>query len=123
MAMLKKSLIVLAVAAGVLAVSGYTHAANPFNFKFPIAELENCSSMEACKVYCDVPANAEACLNFAQKQGIVSKTQAETGKKFQSLIQNGDVPVARCSDENSCKQLCGLRSEEHTSQLQSPDHL
>lgn len=57
------------------------NAANPFAIQFPVAELGNCGSMEECRVYCDNPANGEACLSFAEKNGFVAKDDAARARK------------------------------------------
>ena len=102
----KKIFLILPVLLVVFAL-GAT-AANPFNLKFPIPELGNCGSFDLCKVYCDEPSHADACLSFGEKQGLIKKEEVGQAKKFKASLNKGDVPVAGCTDEDSCKELCNL---------------
>jgi len=76
---------------------------------FPIAELGNCSSREACKAYCDDSAHSEACFSFAQKNGLMSKEKVVQAKKFKGLVGpggcTGEVCKIYCRDE-SHKEEC-----------------
>jgi len=58
---------------GLLAFAGTVSAQNIFNLSFPIEELGGCGSVEECRTYCDVPANARACRDFAVANGFAQK--------------------------------------------------
>ena len=48
--------------------------AQDFNrITFPISELDNCTSVENCKVFCDQPTSMNACMSFAEKKGLMKK--------------------------------------------------
>ncbi len=61
---------------------------------FPIAELGNCASKEACYAYCNFPQNRDACLAFAKSHN------------FTRPIVNEAKTFLGCSDEASCKVFC-----------------
>lgn len=42
----------------------------------------DCATRDECKIYCDVDAHREECLNFAEQNGIMSKEEVEKAKKF-----------------------------------------
>lgn len=83
-------------------------AANPFNIKFPVAELGNCGSMEECRAYCDEPSNLDACLEFGEKQGLIKKEEAQQARKFRETLGEGNGPVAGCRNEEACRRTCSL---------------
>lgn len=87
----------------------YSNAApNPFNIKFPVAELGNCGSVDECKIYCDEPANIEACISFGEKQGLLSKEEAQEAKKFAKTVKKGDWPLPDCRSHEECGRKCNL---------------
>jgi len=116
----KKLFLILPIFFAVIAFGAV--AANPFNIKFPIPELGNCGSLEECKAYCDDSSNADACLSFGEKQGLIKKNEAGQAKKFKNSLSKGDVPVAGCTDEDSCKKLCGLPENRDACFAWAKDH-
>ncbi len=116
----KKIFLILPVLLVVFAL-GAT-AANPFNLKFPIPELGNCGSFDQCKTYCDEPSHADACLSFGEKQGLIKKEEVGQAKKFTESLNNGDVPVDGCTDEDSCKTLCNLPENREACFAWAKDH-
>jgi len=71
-------------------------AQNPFDIQFPISELGNCGSLEECGTYCDNPANINACLAWAESQGI------EVGPHDDRKITG----PGGCSTEAECDVFC-----------------
>jgi hypothetical protein len=72
---------------------------------YPVAELGNCSSRDACRLYCDVTANRDACFAYAQKTGLMSKNQIDTArlilsKKGPGQCDGKDACVAYCADSS-----------------------
>lgn len=108
---MSKYIITIGIFIGAFFIVFDLSAANPFDFKFPIAELGNCGSLEACREYCDSPKNAKACLSFAEKRGLVTKEQASKSLKFVEQLQKGDAPVKGCSSEDECREMC--KQPEH----------
>ncbi len=70
---------------------------------FPIAELGNCADKDACKVYCDDPANLPACLDFAERNQLMSRAELSQAKKFLSAGAKGP---GGCTGKDSCQQYC-----------------
>jgi hypothetical protein len=95
--------------------------------QYPIAELGNCKNKDACKTYCDNSANVDACLAFAEKNGLMTKTEIGTAKKF--LSAGGKGPGG-CTGRDSCETYCNdidhinecVAFAEKTSML-APDEL
>ncbi|MBI5138749.1 MAG: hypothetical protein HZA95_03045 [Candidatus Vogelbacteria bacterium] len=73
---------------------GLVALAESSRITYPIAELANCDSREACKAYCKTPKIA--CVNFAEKQNIVSPEEAQN---MRAAIENAN------SLENSDRAL------------------
>src|SRR3989338_4698512 len=73
------------------------------DIQFPVKELGNCQDKSSCKSYCDKPENAKACVNFAEKNNLMSKEEVETAKKF---IAAGNKGPGGCSGKNECETYC-----------------
>src|SRR3989344_5750396 len=82
-----------------------TTQATPPGLEYPIKELGGCESQEACKTYCDTPANLERCIAFAETNGLLTKGEIERGKKFAAIVKTGGGPGG-CKTEASCKDYC-----------------
>lgn len=54
-----------------------------------------CKSEEECKSYCDDPANAEECLNFAIESGMMSPEEADTMKEMMGGEDEGEEKMFR----------------------------
>ncbi len=73
-------------------------AQNPFDISFPVAELGNCGSIEECKSYCDDPANSEACLDFAEKNGLMKAEEIEVARKVAGKTGPGGCQGIECQE-------------------------
>ena len=82
----------------------FVSAANPFDIKFPVQELENCASLDQCKVYCDDASHTDACIAFGQKYGLTDKNQAEQAR----ALKNGGP--GNCQTGETCKTYCADQS-------------
>ena len=73
------------------------------SIQYPVAELGNCQDKTACKTYCDKPESMEACLDFAQKNKLMSEGEITTAKKFadDEVKKPGD-----CATKDSCEAYC-----------------
>ncbi|MDO8486801.1 MAG: hypothetical protein Q7S45_00695, partial [Candidatus Curtissbacteria bacterium] len=76
---------------------------------YPVAELGNCADKAACKVYCDESANIDACLNFAEKNNLMSRDEIKVAKNFKSTGMTGP---GGCKGKNECSSYCN-----------GPDHM
>ncbi len=73
------------------------------DIQYPIEELGNCQDEADCKVYCDNSANAEMCVDFAEKNDLMSKEEIQLAKNF---IAAGSKGPGGCSGKDSCEQYC-----------------
>ncbi|MEK7647068.1 MAG: hypothetical protein AAB378_01670 [Patescibacteria group bacterium] len=89
---------------------------NPFDIKFPVAELGNCGSMDECKVFCDDSANALACLSWAKANGFVKEEQRlAEGDQFERRAREtlkNDAGPGGCRSFEECDAFCSR--EENT---------
>lgn len=83
--------------------AGTLYAASIFDIQYPIAELGNCESGQACKAYCDISEHQRVCEDFAAKFGI-GKT-AEHREKVASAIEDGG-PGNCAADTDDPAELC-----------------
>ncbi|MBI2064814.1 MAG: hypothetical protein HYT62_02030 [Candidatus Yanofskybacteria bacterium] len=104
--MKNKNIFSILMLLGAFVFSGYVLAqdsGNPGNISFPVAELGNCSSKSACKEYCDKPENTSVCLDFAEKNNLMSQAELSKAKK---LAGGGAKGPGGCRGFNECKQYC-----------------
>ena len=73
------------------------------NIRYPVVELGNCKNKEACKMYCDKPANIPSCVAFAEKNDLMSKSEIDSAKKF---IDAGMEGPGGCTSKDSCETYC-----------------
>jgi len=76
-------------------------------FTYPIPELGNCGSEAECKLYCDDMAHIEACLDFAERNGLLSEDELEKGKKFKEILKSKGGGPGGCRSEKECEAYCG----------------
>jgi hypothetical protein len=76
----------------------------PSDIQYPIPELGNCKSKNACKVFCDDSQNSDACLSFAEERNLMSPEELANAKKF---IDKGMVGPGSCKGQAECDQYCG----------------
>jgi hypothetical protein len=67
---------------------------------FPIAELGNCESKEACREYCADEANREACREFAEEHGLTKRARIDA-----ALSENPGP--GGCASIAECREYCG----------------
>ncbi len=100
---LRPALWATAVAATLFGLAAFV-SAQTVNVTFPIPELGNCTSKQECHAYCDQPANKQACINFAQKHGLITQQQAEQEQKFVQTVQQGGP--GGCNTQEACAAYC-----------------
>src|SRR5579864_6307813 len=115
--MQKKHLSVIVFLAGLLAIASFAAAQTGTSdvsgnnglsaqgVTFPVAALGNCANQDACRAYCNDPANMAACTAFAQSNGLVSKNDAAKASKFAQILQNGGGPGG-CGTPDACAAYC-----------------
>ena len=65
-------------------------------------ELGSCKNEVECKSFCDNKDNITLCVNFAEKNGIMSKDDATQARKFAKM---GDSPGG-CKSQGECESYC-----------------
>ncbi|MDO8624135.1 MAG: hypothetical protein Q7R54_02155 [bacterium] len=76
------------------------HEAPP-GITFPISELGDCTSQDACKAYCENSAHQSACFSFAEAHNLMSKQEIERARKFSGITGPGG-----CKGPRECKAYC-----------------
>lgn len=67
-----------------------------------------CKRKIECEKYCSDTAHFEECIAFAQKVGIVSKEEAELGRKVKGKGPGG------CTSRETCEVFCGQPENQET---------
>jgi len=88
------------------AVTEPTTAGEPIEIIYPVKELGNCADKDTCKVYCEEPGNMQSCVNFAEKYNLISKEEAEDGRKFSSIVNSRGGGPGGCKTRESCEAYC-----------------
>ena len=90
---------------GVIASSSIVQAevSSASEISYPITELENCADKAVCKVYCDEPANVDACLSFAEKNNMMSGEEVTSAKNFKKA---GMIGPGQCKGKDECQKYC-----------------
>ncbi|MDP3758727.1 MAG: hypothetical protein Q8Q86_03335, partial [Candidatus Daviesbacteria bacterium] len=73
------------------------------DIQYPVAELGNCKDESACRLYCDKPENTEVCIDFAEKNNLMSEEEIQLAKNF---IAAGSKGPGGCTSKDSCEQYC-----------------
>lgn len=71
---------------------------------FPVSELGNCVNKDACKTFCGRDENMLACVNFADKHGLISKDVARKGRKMAEL--GTAKGPGGCESAKTCETYC-----------------
>ncbi len=66
----------------------------------------NCKTKESCLNYCESPANAVVCIEFAQKAGFIPKEDAEAVSKIIPYLKSGGKLPGGCTTKESCDAYC-----------------
>ena len=79
---------------------------------YPVSELGNCASKQACKAYCNIPTNYQACTNFAKSKGIIKiptplpTSITDSGSKNLGNLKFPISELGNCSSAQDCKNYC-----------------
>ncbi len=99
---MKLSPLILAGAGIVFATSVY---AGLENISYPIAELGNCESQDACFAYCGEPTHYDACMAFAEANQILEEEEIQEYKEMQEIVAQGGP--GGCTSQATCEAYCG----------------
>ena len=92
----------LVVSSLIIANGAFAQTAPP-EIQFPVAELGGCEDKDACKVYCDDVEHIDACIAFAEKNGLMSEDEINVAKKF---IKAGAKGPGGCTGKDACEAYC-----------------
>ncbi len=73
------------------------------NIQYPVKELGDCKDESACKSYCDNSENTKSCVNFAEKNNLMSKEEIALAKKFMAV---GNKGPGGCNGKDECNNFC-----------------
>jgi len=105
----KNILFVSILITGILVVGATVNRVDALEVSYPVGELGNCADQAACKAYCDISANIDVCLNFAEKNNLMSKNEIKVAKNFKGKGMTGP---GGCKGKDECKSYCN-----------GPDHM
>ena len=74
------------------------------SIKFPVVELENCKDTKDCHAYCEKPENILKCVDFGEKNKIISAEDAVKTRNFSDALKEGGP--GKCEDQRTCEQYC-----------------
>ncbi len=77
----------------------------PGNVGYPIPELGGCKNQNACKDFCEKGTNMLACVNFAEKKGMLSGEELRVSKIVAEKVANKQTPGG-CTTKESCESFC-----------------
>ena len=72
------------------------------NISYPIKELGGCKNQQDCKDFCDKKENISACVNFAEKKGMISEDDVQKARAF---AKSGEGPGG-CQTKEQCEKYC-----------------
>ena len=106
--------LIIAFLVGFAFLAPLTGAADEPQITYPIAELGNCASQAECKAYCDLPENIPACLDWAERNGVLPKEKVEEAKKKIEIANKIEVleGPGGCKSVEECDAYCSV-----------PDHI
>ncbi len=71
---------------------------------YPVVELGNCESQEACFAYCDEPTNYNVCIAFAETNKLLEEGEIEKYYAIQETLAQGGP--GGCASDAECKMYC-----------------
>lgn len=72
------------------------------SLSFPVPELGNCNSKEECKAYCDASGHGNACLDYAEKNGLMSA--ADIARARAAIAEHAGP--GGCDGLDACRAYC-----------------
>ncbi len=96
----------IAVSSAILITNAFAQNASDTgtaaNIQYPIKELGDCKDKATCQTFCDKQGNTEKCLNFAEKNNLMSQEEVQMAKKFTEV---GSGPGG-CKSKDGCETYC-----------------
>lgn len=72
---------------------------------FPIPELGNCRDKNECRAYCSDSGHMQACIEFAEKHGLMNREEAAHARRFSGRLSSGEGPGG-CRSPRDCEAFC-----------------
>lgn len=72
---------------------------------FPIPELGNCTSAQACMQYCNASQNQSACTDFGKKKGLIQDNNNSGSVREEKILSDAKSQLG-CDSKDSCRQYC-----------------
>jgi len=97
-------------------------AAEP-NITFPISALGGCESKQECKTYCDDPSHIDACVSFAETNGLMTPGEAAQARAFAGQTGPGGCRGSECRafcSDSAHRDECVAFAKEHNLTPPSP---
>jgi len=88
----------------VFSIANSVLAKSVSDITYPVGELGNCESREACKTYCDDPANVNACISFGKQQNLISSVNPRAN--LAAVGENGETGPGGCENREACHTYC-----------------
>jgi hypothetical protein len=95
--------IFLGLFSGIIICSAMFYAAGSvkaIDVQYPVAELGNCGNQIECQNYCNDLSHKDACLTFAQNNGLMSASDVQMAKSFPA------IGPGNCKTDEDCKAYC-----------------
>jgi hypothetical protein len=104
---------IIAISAFVLALSGATvvfaqtgvPTIDASKVSYPIAELGSCKNQSDCRAYCEQASHMQACVAYAEKQGLLTGEDLRVSKIVAEKIATKQTPGG-CTSKQSCETYC-----------------
>jgi hypothetical protein len=71
---------------------------------FPVVELGGCETKEACRAYCEVEANREACVAWGETHGLMKPQEAQKARQILKIKGPGG-----CASLRECRTYCEIQ--------------
>lgn len=98
-------LLVFLASTNVYATTAGVKSVDDSNISYPIGELGSCKDKADCANFCSKSENMVACMNFAEKQGLLKGEDLRISKIVAEKISKGQTP-GQCKDQDSCEKFC-----------------
>ncbi|MFA5831462.1 MAG: hypothetical protein WC878_06550 [Candidatus Paceibacterota bacterium] len=72
---------------------------------YPIPELGGCKDRNDCKAFCEKGENMLACVNFAEKKGMLSGEELRVSRVVAEKVAKKETPGG-CTTKESCQSFC-----------------
>ncbi len=80
------------------------------NVVYPIKELGSCKDKVDCATFCNVSSNMVACVDYAEKNSLLSGEDLRISKAVAKRVAEGTTPGS-CKSEAECQSFCSGKVE------------